>query len=294
MSDPRGPLFWRGGGVLKKNTNDRSSSTMDIWSFPHHIPTWTGYFGWTTALAYLVVIRIASSPIFFKTYMRVRLAQAVGRSTMAIGINGGGSNSDGTGTSHVRNGSNTRLPHPRPSKSNTPRQLLQQRRRQLLLRSVTLTMAMVGMGALSIMMLGPPHLPSGGGDEDGKVTTTTTTNMMNPFYGWQPDDDHNGDTGDSHEMKQPTKPCSWRQCFQQEQPPDCRSTCREGDMGPAPPPPVPLTPDDQWIPDVTMLHRMMLDGKDAKGRPWPPALDSELCEDIGAQGGPMDGNKECE
>ena len=258
---------------------------MDIRSFPppHSDMDWIF---WLDDGTCLVVIRIASSPIFFKTYMRVRLAQAVGRSKMAIGINGG-SNSDG---SHGRNGSNTRLPHLRPSKSNTPRQLLQQRRRQLLLRSVTLTMALVGMGSLSIMMLGPPHLPN----EDGKVTTTTTTTMMNPFYGWQPDDDHNGDTGDIHEMKEPTKPCSWRQCFQQEQPPDCRSTCREGDMGPAPPPPVPLTPDDEWIPDVTMLHRMMLDGKDAKGRPWPPALDSELCEDIGAQGGPMDGNKECE
>jgi len=147
------------------------------------------------------------------------------------------------------------------------------------------------------MMLGPPQLPNDSEIEDRIETTTTTTTMMNPFYGWQPDDDQDGDTGDAgHEMKQPPrKPCSWRQCFQQEQPQECRSTCREGDMGPAPPPPVPLTPDAaEWIPDVTMLHRMMLDGKDAKGRPWPPALDSELCEDIGAQGGPIDGNKECE
>jgi hypothetical protein len=51
---------------------------------------------------------------------------------------------------------------------------------------------------------------------------------------------------------------------------------------------------ETWIPDVTMLHSMMLEGKDANGRPWPPALDSELCEQIDSVGGEGDTNKECE
>jgi hypothetical protein len=95
-----------------------------------------------------------------------------------------------------------------------------------------------------------------------------------PFYGWQP-----------RIPEQMT--CSWRQCFKTDH--EC-PTCRDAitDFGTAPVPP------DDWIPDVTMLHRMMLDGKDADGRPWPPGLDKELCEDIGGQGGKLDGNKECE
>jgi hypothetical protein len=81
--------------------------------------------------------------------------------------------------------------------------------------------------------------------------------------------------------------CSWRQCFQDLH--NC-SSCRDSveDLGTAP-----VTPDN-WIPDVTMLHRMMLAGKDANGRPWPPPLDLELCEDIGTNGSRLDISKECE
>ena len=207
--------------------------------------------------------------------MRARLAQAVGSSRVTTTTAGAAATSIG-GTS------SRRLQHPRPSTTNVQR-LRQQRR--LILRYATPLMALVGVGFLCIMTLGPQHpptaeLPIRGFHEDRSL-------MMNPFYGWQPDD-HDGDRGDG-------ETCSWRQCFQQDQrSPECRSLCREGDMGPAPPPPLPPAPGSEWIPDVTMLHRMMLDGKDAKGRPWPPALDSELCEDIGAQGGKMDGNKECE
>ena len=78
--------------------------------------------------------------------------------------------------------------------------------------------------------------------------------------------------------------CSWRECFHTDH--KCR-TCRDlpSDLGP--PPPVP----DGWIPDVTVLRRMYLAGVDAEGNAWPPALDQELCEDIGTSGEEEDPNK---
>ena len=43
-----------------------------------------------------------------------------------------------------------------------------------------------------------------------------------------------------------------------------------------------------------MLHRMLLQGHDSRGRPWPPPLvtptDKELCENIGTFGGQGDEN----
>lgn len=53
-----------------------------------------------------------------------------------------------------------------------------------------------------------------------------------------------------------------------------------------------IDPGKDWIPDVTMLHRMFLDGHDSNGNPWPPPLDDELCEEIGSFGGKADGNKQ--
>ena len=48
------------------------------------------------------------------------------------------------------------------------------------------------------------------------------------------------------------------------------------------------------VPDVEMLHRMLLQGHDSQGRPWPPPLvtptDNELCENIGTFGGQGDEN----
>eukprot|EP00934_Nitzschia_sp_Nitz4_P001925 Nitzschia sp. Nitz4//scaffold355_size15944//12272//13768//NITZ4_008868-RA/size15944-processed-gene-0.19-mRNA-1//-1//CDS//3329548951//1925//frame0 len=78
--------------------------------------------------------------------------------------------------------------------------------------------------------------------------------------------------------------CSWRECFKKDH--TC-STCRDllEDLGT--PPPVP----DQWVPDVTFLQRMRLQGHDANGNPWPPPLDAELCEPIGVFGGKNDDNK---
>lgn len=106
------------------------------------------------------------------------------------------------------------------------------------------------------------------------LNATTTTgiaqsyDVSNPHFGWQPD-------------IAPTMNCSWRECFQEGH--NC-TTCRDSveDLGPPPDddPSDQWIPDD-WVPDVTMLHKMMLAGKDAKGRPWPPVLDQELCEDIG-------------
>ncbi|KAL3945109.1 MAG: hypothetical protein SGBAC_000838 [Bacillariaceae sp.] len=42
-----------------------------------------------------------------------------------------------------------------------------------------------------------------------------------------------------------------------------------------------LDPGEDWIPDVTMLRRMYLDGHDANGNPWPPPLDDDLCRALG-------------
>lgn len=93
------------------------------------------------------------------------------------------------------------------------------------------------------------------------------------WYGWQPE-------------IHPTADCSWRQCFHNDH--GCKTTCRDesdafGD--------VPHVPDD-WVPDVTMLHRMFVAQKDANGNPWPPPLSDELCEPIGVFGGRTDENKE--
>jgi hypothetical protein len=98
--------------------------------------------------------------------------------------------------------------------------------------------------------------------------------LSNPYYGWQP-------------RIANSKSCSWRNCFEDGH--NC-STCRDSveEFGTAP------ATADNWIPDVTMLHRMMLAGKDADGQPWPPSLDLELCEDIGTDGSRNDVSKESE
>jgi hypothetical protein len=93
----------------------------------------------------------------------------------------------------------------------------------------------------------------------------------NTYYGWQP-------------KIAPTMECSWRACLQTVN--KCQ-TCRDSqqDLQPVPPP-----PSEDWIPDVTMLRRMLLEGHDSNGNPWPPALDQELCEPIGTFGGKLDQN----
>jgi hypothetical protein len=49
-----------------------------------------------------------------------------------------------------------------------------------------------------------------------------------------------------------------------------------------------------WVPDVTMVRKMMIYGKDRDGNQFPPPLSKELCEDIGVFGEKTgDTNKEC-
>jgi hypothetical protein len=111
-------------------------------------------------------------------------------------------------------------------------------------------------------------------NERAALQSNKEKSLSNIYYGWQP-------------LIPEKMSCSWRECFKANH--NCHS-CRDAlaDFGTAPVPP------ENWIPDVTMLHRMLLDGTDSDGRPWPPPLDSELCDAIGAQGGKADGNKECE
>ena len=119
--------------------------------------------------------------------------------------------------------------------------------------------------------IGPQRLP----DKSPLMPTTTTRDrgITNPYFGWQP-------------IIPTEKECSWRECFK---PNHTCSTCRDlaVDWMDAPNPP------SNWIPDVTMLYRMRLQGKDSQGNPWPPPLDSELCENIGNFGGKQDDNREC-
>jgi hypothetical protein len=141
----------------------------------------------------------------------------------------------------------------------------------------------------------------------------------NPYEGWQPKI-HN----DSDEYSDKCK--SWRTCFKNKH--DCPGKCRDGIDDFGIPPKVPITStsgsggfdqygDDednkekkmaaaasasaaggrqkQWIPDVTVLRRMMIAGKDSDGNIWPPPLitldNNELCEDIGVFGGNIDDHK---
>ena len=120
----------------------------------------------------------------------------------------------------------------------------------------------------------------------------------NLYEGWQPTiyTDQNHD-----ECK------SWRICFDKEKQKNCPGKCRNSlqDFGQAPPRPG-FTPDPDldependlhaqvvpWVPDVTVLRRMLKAGVDHDGNPWPPPLvtetDRELCESIGEFGGPND------
>jgi hypothetical protein len=109
------------------------------------------------------------------------------------------------------------------------------------------------------------------------IAASSKQSPENPYYGWQPPI--------PKEMA-----CSWRDCLKKGHVcPTCRDS--ELDLLAGLPENVLST---NWIPDVTMLHRMMLEGKDAQGRPWPPPLDDELCEPMGVSGGRHDDNKVCE
>jgi hypothetical protein len=140
-----------------------------------------------------------------------------------------------------------------------------------------------------------------------KAADSTIIKHNNPYEGWQPQI-HVDSEGYGDKCK------SWRTCSESEH--HCPGKCRDGldDFGKAPLPPTSSGGggfdqygDDednkekkkagqgQWIPDVTVLRRMMIAGKDLDGNVWPPPLvtetDRELCEDIGVFGGTIDDNK---
>jgi glycoprotein-N-acetylgalactosamine 3-beta-galactosyltransferase len=105
------------------------------------------------------------------------------------------------------------------------------------------------------------------------IPTPANNEINKPWYGWQPEIHSN-------------MSCSWRKCFEKDH--GC-STCRDlaVEIG-EPPPPPPL----DWVPDVTMLRRMLLDGHDNNGNKWPPLLDKELCEPMGDSGARKDDHQQ--
>jgi glycoprotein-N-acetylgalactosamine 3-beta-galactosyltransferase len=112
-----------------------------------------------------------------------------------------------------------------------------------------------------------------------KSTQEKSSSIPNSWEGWQPLPYKDVDTS----MCQ-----SWRTCFQDQHacPGFCRDSPKDFKDGSV------IVPDD-WIPDVTMLRRMMLRGTDEHGNPWPPPLDKELCEPMNPSGGKQgDVNKE--
>jgi hypothetical protein len=105
----------------------------------------------------------------------------------------------------------------------------------------------------------------------------------NPYEGWAPPpyvDDGGTCT-------------SWRVCFNDDHgcPGFCRDSQRVFDEDPPPP-----SMDADWVPDVTMLRRMLLRGVDSTNRTWPPPLvgtttdgiGRELCEPMNPFGRPDD------
>jgi hypothetical protein len=114
----------------------------------------------------------------------------------------------------------------------------------------------------------------------GLVSVSKPYEKDNPYFGWQPPIPSESS-------------CSWRECFKNtHQCPVCRDLPEDLAHDAVPEDSSSIAKD--WIPDVTMLHRMRLQGHDAQGNLWPPALPEELCEDIGGYGGKNDDNRERE
>mmetsp|Transcript_36907 Transcript_36907/g.89620 ORF Transcript_36907/g.89620 Transcript_36907/m.89620 type:complete len:432 (+) Transcript_36907:103-1398(+) len=100
-------------------------------------------------------------------------------------------------------------------------------------------------------------------ESENNIYYNGTHHIVNPWYGWQP------------RIKTPMN-CSWAECLKEDH--TCK-TCRDSpeDVSNS----SSLDPGEDWIPDVTMLRRMFLDGHDANGNPWPPPLDNDLCHVLG-------------
>ncbi|KAG7354919.1 galactosyltransferase [Nitzschia inconspicua] len=104
------------------------------------------------------------------------------------------------------------------------------------------------------------------------ATAEKSTN--NPWDGWQPLPYDDVDT---------TVCQSWRTCFHDRH--ACPGFCRDSPKDLLVKNDVSISVPDDWVPDVTMLRRMMVRGTDAHGNPWPPPLDQELCEPMTSTGG---------
>ncbi|KAL9181519.1 hypothetical protein ACHAXT_010324 [Thalassiosira profunda] len=105
----------------------------------------------------------------------------------------------------------------------------------------------------------------------------------NPHLGWQP----------KHVPSPLGSKFSMRKCFKadpksdgSDQPAGCHENPSEVGVAPK--------VDEDWVPDVTMIRKMLVHGKDRDGNAFPPPLSEELCENIGVQGGKADDiNKDC-
>jgi len=109
------------------------------------------------------------------------------------------------------------------------------------------------------------------------ILRATSRPTQDPWYGWQP--------------AAPVDACPVKKCFEDKGIWEDHSDCPNCLDNPQDFTPVPDA-GPNWIPDVTMLHRMLLDGKDSGGDPWPPALSKQFCEPLGVFGGPLDTNKQ--
>lgn len=96
-------------------------------------------------------------------------------------------------------------------------------------------------------------------------TRIQSKHQQDEWFGWQP----------KITMMEGSS-CTVQQCLQGTTP-TCHAACRDDPMDFAN---VPLVHSD-WIPDPTLLRRMLLHGRDANGEPWPPALSNEYCAPLG-------------
>jgi len=132
---------------------------------------------------------------------------------------------------------------------------------------------------------GPEHRSAGEGhpSEPNQSPYTAAALEKNPYLGWQPSPNPS-----------PLGPAfSWRECFKADPKSDGTDQPAGCDENPSELGAAPAVAKD-WVPDVAMVRKMVLYGKDRDGRPFPPPLPAELCEEIEGRGGKRgDTNKEC-
>lgn len=148
-----------------------------------------------------------------------------------------------------------------------------------------ITIGFVGMACflLSWLYVALHFIPAMEGHDPKSVSSSALSSSQSTQYvnekhnlweGWQPLS-YKDDSSSNSQCS------SWRSCFKEDH--GCPGLCRDSkqdwniDRDDA------HVPND-WVPDVTMLRRMMLNGKDQHGHPWPPPLDRELCEPMNSFG----------